>query len=354
MIAASEFSYLILTHRLPTHPYTLKGGYTLQAVNPSKEFLEQAPCNVYSQLMALPYVDRESPHVYEELVMFHSFLADDPETYAYAEYVYLINSQFRLNSDLHYLSDLATWPPTSRRSGAFEFNKETLTDFERFEVILFWDVQDITTGDENLALKVPEQWRALDEGTWIGESQTAREEVSYRRAFELFRRLKTTNPRLYNQICLYVFTRCLGDLHRVYRNDYMDIAFYIAILESIIGEPLWCTNDDLKCEFCGKTVPHRVKSLENHFMEKYGSWFKNPRRVRHKFFHGVAQSDFIGGLLRVYDDYDYDSGRYILTEKDVEEEKSLHAALEETEKLQQIVRKHLLELFLSRYFQETS
>ena len=82
--------YIILTNKIPQEPYQLQSHYFLRAVKPLdqmfKGFSLGMPHN-YSSIMALTWHgDRhpESYNVYRKLVLFHSFVSDDPETFEYS------------------------------------------------------------------------------------------------------------------------------------------------------------------------------------------------------------------------------------------------------------------------------
>lgn len=343
--------YLILTHQLPMRTYNITEGYSLRAIRPTQEIVDEGPCNVHTQRMALPFIDVSSHNVYRDLVMFHSFITNEPETYRYAEYLEQISSRFFMESELDYIDDLASSEAEHPYGGLC---RDLSTDFERFPTLIFSDPQDIITGTkkEKAALAIPEEWTNLGDGIYIRkDDQSVYEDINYAVAFGLYRKLRSIDKNLRNAIDLYVFTRTLWDMARIYRNDYMSAALYIAILESVTNEPSWCKNKVI-CDTCGEEIPHRIKSLEKHFSDEYGIGLKKLRGIRHDFVHNIAHFDIPDTMYEVYDKWYID--KKPILEVDKKKENKVWEILQEIEKIERVTRKRMLELFLGHYYKEVA
>jgi len=263
-IGIPKESYIIATTTIPKKSYSLGNNYTLRAIRfrLPKSALEEVPfrLNVYG--MALSKVDDRSLVVYKDLVVFHSFISNslihdantikssDSITYGYAE-----TSNRILVDD----SALSFIPESIKGDAA--------TDFDQFPVV--------TNVDEGMNPTIVS--------------------IEYSRAFWAFTKLKSTkkNKKLYNQIQLWEFARNFNHLHRIYSNDNFPPAFYVAILDSILGRPEQCTAV-LECKECGRAINTHDKkdSWTSRFLNEYGNQFKEYLENRNKAFHDGAYLDF--------------------------------------------------------------
>lgn len=301
-----SFSYILLTDKLPRCTYELGKGYNLKTVKATPEMLRGLFLDIgeeYNALMALPYIDDNSFETYKDLVVFHSFISDNPKTYEFAENV--TETSFEI-SKLNFIEDISN----------IDIGKIVTLDFDLFPV---------TTESNTEKSKV--------------------EYISYKEAFDLFCELKSTNKtkKLYNQIFLYVFARSLESITRIYSNTNIAVSFYITILESIIGKPPTC-NDVLNCPTCGAQIPnHPTISLEEHFINHYGSRFKNLRNIRHRTFHKGEYSDLTGSWVKTYMKLYKNGAR---TNNELESNSRLQAEIMD---LEYIVQEKLKILFLKQY-----
>jgi len=356
MNSESQESYLILTQLLPMYPYEIHEGHLLRAIRPSKEMLRGTGCNTYHGRMALTYIDESyqlsHEQLYRDIVMFHSFVSDNPETYEYAEWLEHTRSyRTYANSELEFIDDLMVSDARHPIDDGVLY-RCCGVDFGQYPLKIFDDPKDVATGEEKGAIVVPEKWTPLREGSSFRlDNQSLYEKIDYRVAFKTFRSLSDVDVDLRNQIDLYVFTGSLWHIAQIYRNDYLTAAFYIAVLESIAGQPEACSNK-IECPVCKEKIDHRVTSLEKHFINTYGKWFKDLREIRHKFFHEVAHFDFVEALNGIYDKRrpGLKLHRQPLSEDDMRKEKQYFQINDDTEKLGKIVRKRLIELFLKHYY----
>jgi len=348
------YYYIILSNKVPANPYEIQKGYALKPVKPSKEMWEgftlgSLPPHHYDAVMAFPYTDSFSYNVYRDLIMFHSFVRDDPETYVYGEYAFAYDKAFEdSNLRIH----------NSRSAQKI--------DFDHFPMTIVSDSQILDEEFEEFdeATKQKTLSECERSAKWIPEPS---EEINYKKAFRLFTKLKTNKKKrkLYDQIYLYVYLHSLHDSPpRFYSNDHMTVAFYIAILESVVGEPDQCTNKS-DCSTCKrKEIWHYKESLEGRFEKEFGDSFKNLKKIRNKVFHGSAFLDISDPLYEIY--YERLIRRKMLEKglndaekkllykqekKSLEDEKKLAEYEHETEKLRLTVRRSLVERFLQEYRQ---
>jgi len=305
-ILMPSFSYILLTDELPRYTHELGKGYNLKTVKATPEMLRGFFLDIgeeYNALMTLPYIDDNSFETYKDLVVFHSFISDNPKTYEFAENV--TETSFEI-SKLNFIEDISK----------IDIGKIATLDFDLFPV---------TTESNTEKPKV--------------------EYINYKKAFDLFSELKLNDKtrELYNQICLYVFARSLESITKIYCNSYIAVSFYITILESIIGKPPTC-NETLTCPKCGMQIPnHTTVSLEKHFINHYGSQFKKLRNIRHKTFHKGEYSDLTGSWVKLYTKL-YKSGAR--TNNELENTGRLQAEIMD---LEYIVQEKLKILFLKQY-----
>ncbi|MDD5510363.1 MAG: hypothetical protein PHI12_06120 [Dehalococcoidales bacterium] len=261
--------------------------------------------------------------------MFHSFVCDDPETYEFGERAWtktIVNTKLEFICSPEY----------------FHRNAIPAVDFDKFPITVYPTSKE--TSEEPLTV---EQERRLRE-TGMCWGQIAPEfsrVVNYKKAFRLFRALRSKKTSLFNQICLYVFSASIAEFRELYRNDHGTIAFLMAILEALAGAPPVCKSV-AKCDECGRKIPHGT-SIENHLLNKYGASFMHLRKIRHKFFH---QGDYFNIADVLFDIYD----RRRIGGKSLEaglrtEEKIISDLTDEIELLQKVVRRSLLEAFLAEY-----
>lgn len=254
-ILTPSFSYILLTDKLPTRIYELSNGYALKTVESTPEMLRGFFTDIgekYNALMSFPHIDNNSFYTYQDLVIFHSFISGNPNTYEFAENA----------AETSYMNSKLTFIDIASNT---DLGKITTLDFDHFP---------LTTELDTTKPKV--------------------QYINYKEAFNLFSKLKSNNKtkKLYNLICLYVFARSLEYITKIYSNTYIAISFYITILESIIGKPPTC-NKTLECPTCGALIPNHLEvSLTQHFINHYGKRLNNLRNIRHKTFHTGEYSDF--------------------------------------------------------------
>ena len=288
-------------------------------------------------VMSLSYVDEQSYDVWRDLVMFHSFVCDDPETYHYAEVAYPRTHE---DSRLKLVTDKTSfYEPKGLTSGGslLEHQRQLrppMFDFDRLRLLVY------PTGRETLdkPLSYEEEAELDFEGTRFSEVEPEfSTEIQYRNAFRVFTGLKLKNKRLYDQMRLYVFARSIKECSEVYRNYSCCIAFYILILEALAGEPSRC-NAITTCPKCGRALPpHYKESNEQRLTDLYGHWFKRLRRIRQKFFHESDHFD-IGDL--VYE---------IHRSEDESRWPEVSRFEDEVELLEKIARKTLIRAFMGHY-----
>lgn len=268
MLELPSFSYILLTNELPARAYELTNGYILKPIKSTSEMLRGFYLDngeKYDALLALPHIDDNSYEIYKDLVVFHSFISDNPKTYEFAENA--VETRLE-NSKLTFIGDISDT----------HIGQITVVDFDSLPMA--------TELDRKNAI-----WQ-----------YTSQKDINYGKAFDLFSKLKMKKKtrELYNQICLYVFARSLGSIAKIYSNSYIAVSFYIAILESIIGRPPTCS-EPLTCPKCGAIIPeHTTISLEKHFIKHYGKQFKEFRTIRHKTFHKGEYLDLIASWLKLY------------------------------------------------------
>jgi len=334
--------YIMLTNKIPQEPYQLRSNYFLRAVKPSDEMFKGFSLGVprnYPSIMALTWRgDRhpESYKVYRKLVFFHSFVSDDPETFEYS--VERAIKEPYQDSEFTYIDD-----PTDG------------IDFDRFPVpvpILPHDNQySFTNKDADQQPEVPfdNDYQAID----------------YKKAFQHFSESEGSKEQLrrqlYNQICSYVFIRGLWDISNIgllYKNEDLSATFFIAILESVFGEPDKC-DGELKCTKCGKIVSGhnnmtwreylniKLNDLESGWGDVYVDAIIDIREGRHRFAHTASYMDILQELWNIHDKEYYYGER--LSESDLKKEESLFTDRDKLDILERTVRKGLARKLLEKY-----
>ena len=286
------YYYPILANRVPPKPYEIKQNYALIPVKPIKKIWDGftiaslSPHN-YDVVMAIPYIDESSYDVYRDIIMFHSFVSNDPETYVYGEHAFAFNKVLE-DSELKI-----------HRSKSVQ-----KVDFDRFPMVTVSDFGDL--GDQE-----DDNQEAMKNMTLSELEDSAKpipmptEEINYREAFTLFSSLKSDKKKrkLYDQICLYVYLDSFHNDFRLYCNDEMRVAFYIAILESQVGTPSMCSKT-FCCDVCKRNdLQHYKESLEQRFIAKYGEAFEeleDLRQMRHLVFHNVNYGDILDPMYDIY------------------------------------------------------
>lgn len=347
--------YVILTHTIPFTTYLLHNQHTLRPVKTSKRMFEGYGGNIPHHrpaVMTLNHLGTTSDAIWKDLVMFHSFLCDDPETYDYSERSW---TKVYGESELNFVRNQGYFYETinlgnEQHRRLLKRKRINAIDFNHFPIKVYptaketFEQEPISPVNEKFTLS-----EALSSAEELAPEYEA--EVKYKEAFQLFRNLKSLDKKLYNQIRLYVFAGNLREFSEVYRNDSAPIAFYISILESQAGDPPTCL-EPLHCNICGRDIKAHGTSIEKHFIEKYGTGFKNLRKIRHKFFHQGEYSSILEELWNIYDKRQNtntttnNSG--LVQELNIKEE-TLDDFENEVDRLQKIARKTLLESFI-RYF----
>jgi hypothetical protein len=333
-------SCLILTSTVPYDPYQLDAQHTIRAVKAEKWMFEGFSFGIphgYLAIMALSYVDEQSYDVWRDLVMFHSFICDDPETYHYSEVAYPRTHE---DSRLKFVTDETYFYERMRLTSAGRVLKDqrrlrvNALDFDQLRLLVYPTVGE--TLDKPLSRE--EETILKSEGMVISEVEPEfSPKIQYRKAFQVFTGLKLKEKRLYDQMRLYIFAKSTREFSEVYRNYNCSVAFYVSILEALAGEPPKC-NAIATCPGCGRALPpHHKESIEQRLVNTYGPWFKQLRKIRQKFFHGSDYFD-IGDLI-----YEIQRSR--------EEGKwqNVETFGDELELLEKITRKSLIEAFLARY-----
>ena len=334
--------YLILTSIVPYVPYQLDDQHTIRAVKTEKWMFDGFSIGIphhYLAIVALPYIDEQSYDVWRDLVMFHAFVCDDPETYHYSERAFPRtheNSRLRfvtnkayfferiiLTSDRRVLKD-----ETRLRVNALDFDQLLLSVYP--------------TAKEDLNKPLTNEEETILQSTGWVSSEVEPElsaKIQYRKAFQIFVGLKSEDKRLYDQMRLYVFARAIREFTEVYRNWNCSVALHISILEALAGEPLKC-DDVSTCPTCGRRLPpHHVKSIDKWLINTYGPWFKKLRLIRQRFFHGSEYCDVSDALYEIEHSKSKDDNR----------EQEISEFEDEVERLEKITRKSLIEAFLRHY-----
>jgi len=300
-------SYIILMDTFPTSEYRLDDSYVLRIIKATPKMFNGTLLGKENNgaLLAFPHIDNESPRVYNDLIIFHSFISSYNPTYIFAE---TANKTRFDDSELVFLNNI------------------TKKDYPEADVVDFNTYPLFTSNN-------------LDD-------EFKSQPINYRQAFQLFKDLpygeKTRN--LYNQIRLYIFASTLNDINRIYTNTYITLSLYVTILESIIGEPSEC-DEPLICNKCGATISkHYTKSLEKHFKEHYPMLHRKSRNIRHVTYHKAVYYDLIQSLV----DYDW-GGQWPddTLEKQAKEVGDIETALDFQ------VHKELTEAFINLYQEQT-
>lgn len=347
--------YVILTHTIPFATYALQDEHTLRPVKTSKRMFEgygKIIPHHRPAVMTLNHLGTPSDIIWKNLVMFHSFMCDDPETYDYSERSW---QKIYEESELNFVRHQAYFYETinlgnGRHQRMSKRKIINAIDFDRFPIKVYptmketFEQEPISPVNEKLTLS-----EALSSGEDLAPEYEA--QIKYKEGFRLFCNLKNVDKKLYNQIRLYVFAGNLKEFSEVYRNDNAPIAFYFSILESQAGDPPTCL-EPLHCDICGRDIKNHGTSIEQHFIEKYGSSFKNLRKIRHKFFHQGEYSSISEELWNIYDqrqDANTTTDHPELVQELDKIEETLDDLENEVERLQKIARRTLIESFMHHY-----
>lgn len=340
-------SYLILTSTVPYDPYRLDDRHTIRAVKAEKWMFHGFSFGIphgYLAIMSLPYVDEQSYDVWRDVVMFHSFVCDDPETYHYSEVAYPKgheDSQLKFVTDKTYFYERIRLPSGGKVLKDERQLRVNAFDFDQLPLLVYPTTSEIL----DKPLNREEEAILQSEGMLISESKVELEfsaTIQYRKAFQVFRELKARDKMLYDQMRLYVFAKSVKAFTEVYRNYNCSIAFYISILEALAGEPPKC-NAVTACPECKRPLPpHHKRSMEQWLVDTYGPWFKNLRGIRQKFFH---KSDYFDIGDVIYEiQYSKDEHRWPEVSK----------FKDEVELLEKITRKSLIKAFSAHYQKDCS
>ena len=312
---AVSYSYIFLTDVLPKSVYQLGNGYALNIVKSNPGMFRGFFLDIgeeYKALLAIPHVDDKSYAVYKDLVTFHTFITSNYRTYEFAERACETRLQ---NSKLTFMKHISS----------DDWGKIAVYNFDLFPF--------------------PTELRYIDAvAQYIKDT-----DINYRRAFNAFSKLKLneSTKKLYDQICLYVFASCLGSITEIYQNTNLEVSFYVAILESIIGKPEICRKA-LTCLECNTIInDHYTTSLEKHFKNHFGDQYREMRNIRHKTFHGAAQQDLIGSWLEHYME-EYETG---VENKELDRIGKLQVQIGD---LGIIVQDRLRTLFFKHYLSDSS
>lgn len=338
MISSDNQNLLVLTNAVPYADYNLIDGHILRAVKASDEMFKGFSIAIphgYFAIMSVAYLNNGSYDVWRDIIMFHSFICDDPETYDYSERMI---QKWWGDSELEFIRETRLGRENTVSRDNRRYKRWRGIDFDRFPIIVY------PTAKESLDAPPTTQANANIEkhGMTFKEIEAEYEVLlSYRDAFKSFRSLKSSDKKLFDQMRLYVFAKSLRKFSEVYRNDHCSVALYISILESLAGRPENCTEQP-KCSECGKTLSHVHGSIDKHLVEIYGKGFKSLRKIRHKFFHESDYRDIVDMLYEGYDEKGENPDKY----KEAIDEASDFE--DEIEWLEKITRKSLLEAFMNR------
>lgn len=359
MMEIEPENYIILTPTIPCTNYELQGGHTLRTVKTSKRMFDGYGTIIphsYRAVMALTHLGAQSDSIWKDLVMFHSFLCDDPETYDYAERSWRklypdSELNFVHNQDYFYEK---VYLGNKRHRKTLKRKRINAIDFNHFPIEVYPTVKETfekeSTSPANENLTLTESLSNAEE-----LKPEYKEQVKYKEAFQLFCNLRSLDKNLYDQIRLYVFAGNVREFREVYRNDNAPVAFYISILESQAGDPPTCFNE-LHCDICGRDVKTHGTPIEKHFIDRYGTSFMSLRGIRHKFFHRGAYFSISENLWDIYDrrqDTDSVVNDPRLAQELDHQEESLADFEDEVQRLQKIARKTLIESFV-RYYKDPS
>lgn len=342
-------SYLILTNTVPVESCKVDDEHTIQAVKTSKAMFNGFSLGIphgYCAIIAFPALSRRSYEVYRDLIMFHSFACDDPETYDYSERILekkYPNSELKTirNKDYFYERILVS-PPQAQNRKYIKRKRINAIKFNQFPLVVYPTDREILNDEPS-----QEEIESMKSGVTLEKDIVPEFEniVNYSKAFQTFCRLKESDGKIYGAICLYVFSRNLREFNEIYDNDYSAIALYIAILETLAGRPPKCSNRP-HCDICNKELEHDNPSLEKYFIQQYGPSFGKLRKIRHAFFHGAKYYSLADAM---YDLYDRNQNRHKLSKEDASEEHQLWNLRDETDRLEKVARLNLLKSFLAHY-----
>lgn len=343
MIYIEHQNILVLTNAVPNDDYDVLDGNILRPVKASDKMFEgfsSAVPHNYVAIMAVGYLNLMSYDVWRDIVMFHSFVCDDPETYDYSER--MINKWWG-DSELEFIGKTQLGGRDTAEYGDKKSRDEQVKtwggiDFDRFPVAVYPTPKELS----DTPLTVEEE-ESMEKYGWASSDVKPEYEVlvSYRNAFKVFRSLKSSDKKLFDQIRLYVFAKSIRESREVYRNDNCSVAMYISILESLAGRPEYCAEKP-KCKKCGKILPHVSESIDKHLVEIYGEGFKSLRKIRNKFFHESEYLDIVDVLYEGYDKRGENTEKF----KNIAEK--IADFDEEIEWLDKITRKSLIEAFMNR------
>lgn len=271
----ARFSYVLLTNTVPESEYQLGDGSVLIAIQPVGKMYNGNIPVLFEEphaFMALRHFGEAGFDLYRDLVIFHSFIADNPDTYVYAA------------TTPHAQIDNLHLSQPEERSGLHPPYRHTI-NFDMFSVL-------VVTGDD------------------IKE-----EKICYRDAFHFFTNLKLDKDtkKLYDLICLWVFARGYPSIDMVYSNENLPTAFYVVILESLIGQPPRC-DDVLHCDKCGRDLHHDAVSRAQHFISHYGHRLRKAVKIRHQTLHEGRYSQFFYEWFRLRLEEDDKSKLWAMTE----------------------------------------
>jgi len=336
--------YIILTPTVPVTPYALGDGHILRAVKAEGDmfrgFSDGVP-HSYGAVMALCNLGVPTYYAYRDLVIFHAFVTDDNETYEFGE---VAQEKCQDDSNLTFMERY-----NSTLSGPWHPDRINEIDFDQFPFIIYWSTTDIIPSTPEPPF-TPEQIHTLQTtGVLITNRNPEKRLINYKRAFSLFRELKSSQDhvekKLYNQMCLYVFAKSIKESRELYHNESAVIAFFMAILQSIAGDPPNC-KEVSKCDRCGRKSTHHSISREAHMLNRFGHGFAEQIKIRGAFFHDGEFVDYTDAMFEVHDKIYLDGER---TEETIGRSNELHELKEQIRKLGITVRKNLCEVFLELY-----
>ena len=268
-------SYIILTNRVPRHPYELRDGYILAPVKPLQKmftgFSFGIPHN-YDSVIALQWQGDKFPesfNIYRNLAVFHSFVSDDPETFQY--------------TTERAIKEVLPGSELDAPEGSIK-----ALDYDRF----IMPIPILSNGDMTDSEEYVEP--PFENGS---------REICYRDTFEFFSRLENSENEnrvtLHNMIYSYVFIRGIwdiGNIALIYKNEDLSVLMYMAILENIVIKPGRNWREQLIS---------KLNEWEYGWGDKYVCSIETLRPNRNRFAHGASYWDVSKKMRDIYDNKYY-------------------------------------------------
>lgn len=312
-------SYLIATEIVPDKPYALNMHHSIRAVkSPPGNIADGEKNSDIRRMDIMMALSGSDPlNIYKDLIVFHSFLTYRP-----------------LSS-----MDPIYW----QESGTYLFAERTSK--------ALYDDSEIESIDPSTLNHIGVNFDHFRVAINVGMKPVFRH-ANYRYAFSVFlglkhkagtKKIQSQNKRLYDQIHLWEFARNCVSIHRIYSNDYLPIALCMTILESLVGRPERCENQQ-KCKVCKRPMEHDAVSWSKHFRRNYIRKVSSRdieliSKIRNDMYHR-------GNFFDWFEEYD----KVIKMGEEANEKDTDHLDNVEfvKDKILQISRRKLLDEFLRR------